>query len=131
VSTPYVVVVDDDEVIRKNIIKRLSRLNCHVRSFESGEAVVEFFAHEGHDPDIILLDYQMGGMNGVETLRRIRNFTSVPAVIFTAYSGRINSQEVEKLGSCEVMVKTVDLHTLDSIVNVAMAIKNLRNQEIR
>ncbi len=126
-STPYVVVVDDDEVIRKNILKRLSRLNCHVRTFESGEAVVEFFANEGHEPDIILLDYQMGGMNGVETLRRIRHFTSVPAVIFTAYSGRINSQEVEKLGSCEVMVKTVDLHTLDSIVHIAVAIKNLRN----
>jgi len=128
VHTPYVVVVDDEEVIRQNITKKLSKLNFHVRSFESGEAVVNFFTNQGPEPDIILLDYKMGDMDGVETLRRIRKFTSAPAIIFTAYSGLINSQEVKNLGSCEVMVKTVDLHMLDSIVNVAMAIKKLRVQ---
>ena len=126
-STPYVVVVDDDEVIRLNIYKKLSRLNCQVRSFDSGEALVEFFANQGQEPDVILLDYQMRGMNGVETLRVVRKFTSVPAIILTAYAGRINPQEVKKLGSCVVMVKTVDLDVLHSIVNVAIAIKKMRS----
>ena len=126
-STPYVIVVDDDEVIRQNILRKLSRLNCHVRSFDSGEALLEFFANNGHEPDIILLDYKMGGMNGVETLRKIRKFTSVPTVIFTAYSGWINSQEVKNLGSCEIMLKTVDLHALESVVHVALAIKHARS----
>ena len=64
-SKPYVFVVDDDEVIRSNIAKKLSRLHCTVRAFDSGEALMEFFRDHRDEPDVILVDYKMGGMNGV------------------------------------------------------------------
>ena len=124
-SKPYVLVVDDDDVVRLNIAKKLSRLNCHVRAFESGEALVDFLENQDDEPDVILVDFKMGGMNGLETLHAVRKFSSIPAVIFTAYEGLVDMQAMKKLGRCEVMIKTIDLNMLGHIVNGAMAVKKL------
>ena len=126
-SKPYVYVVDDDEVVRLNIVKKLSKLNCYVRAFESGESLMEHLVQQGDHPDLILLDYKMGGMNGMETLQAVRTFSQVPAIIFTAYQGWISTQEVQNIGNCEVMLKTVELNTLDCMVNGAMTVKKSRN----
>jgi len=126
VSKPYVLVVDDDEVVRLNIAKKLSRLDCHVRTFESGEALVEFLENQEDEADVILVDFKMGGMNGLETLHAVRKFSSIPAVIFTAYEGLVDLQTMKQLGRCEVMIKTIDLNALGHIVNGAMAVRKLR-----
>ena len=128
-SKPYVFVVDDDEVIRSNIAKKLSRLHCTVRAFESGEALMEFLRDHRDEPDVILVDYKMGGMNGVETLHAIRKNSSVPAIIFTAYEGWIDPQEITQIGNCEVIIKTVDLHNLTHMVNGVLALRNLRKND--
>ncbi len=125
-SKPSVFVVDDDEVVRLNIAKKLSRLHCTVRAFESGEALMEFLRDHRDEPDVILVDYKMGGMNGVETLHAIRKISSIPAIIFTAYEGWIDPQEMKEIGNCEVMIKTVDLHNLSHMVNGVMALRNFR-----
>ena len=118
-----VCVVDDDEVVRFNIAKKLSRLDCTVRAFESGEDLVEFLKNQEREPDVILMDYKMSGMNGLETLNAVRKFSSIPAVIFTAYEGLVDLQAVKQLGRCEVMLKTIDLNILGHIVNRAMAVR--------
>ncbi|HNP30746.1 MAG TPA: response regulator [Nitrospirales bacterium] len=129
-NKPFLYVVDDDEVVRRSIVKRLIRLNCTVRDFESGEALLHSLEHLHEIPDVILLDYKMKGMNGIETLKSLRKTHSViPAFIFTAYAGEKDLSLVEKLGNCEVLLKTVDLHGLRHVVNGAMAIKNLRMRE--
>ncbi|MGP0590913.1 response regulator [Nitrospira sp. T9] len=125
-SKPYVFVVDDDEVIRSNIAKKLSRLHCTVRVFDSGEALMEFLRDNRDEPDVILVDYKMGGMNGVETVRAVRKVSSTPTVIFTAYEGLVDLQAVKQLGRCEVLLKTIDLNVLGSIVNEAMAVRKMR-----
>ena len=125
-SKPYVFVVDDDEVVRLNIAKKLSRLHCTVRAFESGEALMEFLRDHRDEPDVILVDYKMGGMNGVETVRAVRKVSSTPTVIFTAYEGLVDLQAVKQLGRCEVLLKTIDLSVLGSIVNEAMALRKMR-----
>ena len=69
----------------------------------------------------------MEGMNGVETLKALRETnSSVPVFILTAYAGGMDMSLVEKLGNCEVMLKNVDLTSLRHIVNGAMALKRLR-----
>ncbi|MDT3777377.1 response regulator [Nitrospira sp. MA-1] len=130
VTKPFLFVVDDDEVVRRSIVKRLIRLNCTVRDFESGEALINSLEHLKENPDVILLDYKMKGINGIETLRRLRKtHPMIPTFIFTAYAGERDLSLVEELGNCEVLLKTVDLHALHHIVNGAMAIKKLRMSE--
>jgi DNA-binding NtrC family response regulator len=127
VSNPYVFVVDDDDVVRRSIVKRLTRMNCTVRDFESGESLLQSMENPCDIPDVILLDFKMEGMNGVETLKALRETnSSVPVFILTAYAGGMDMSLVEKLGNCEVMLKNVDLTSLRHIVNGAMALKRLR-----
>jgi len=102
-------------------------MNCTVRDFESGESLLQSMENPCDIPDVILLDFKMEGMNGVETLKALRETnSSVPVFILTAYAGGMDMSLVEKLGNCEVMLKTVDLTSLRHIVNGAMALKKLR-----
>lgn len=129
-NKPNVFVVDDDEVVRRSIVKRLTRMNCTVRDFESGEALLQSLENPDEIPDVILLDFKMEGMSGIETLKALRaKYFSVPAFILTAYAGEKELKQVEKLGNCEVMLKTVDLNSLRHIVNGAMALRKLRVQD--
>jgi DNA-binding NtrC family response regulator len=130
VNKPNVFVVDDDEVVRRSIVKRLTRMNCTVRDFESGEALLQSLENPDEIPDVILLDFKMEGMSGIETLKAVRTkYFSVPAFILTAYAGEKELRQVEQLGNCEVMLKTVDLNSLRHIVNGAIALKKLRVQD--
>jgi CheY-like chemotaxis protein len=129
VNNPNVFVVDDDEVVRRSIVKRLARMHCTVRDFESGEALLHALDTQLELPDVILLDFQMEGMNGIETLKALRaKYSSIPAFIFTAYAGGLDMRLVKELGPCEVLLKTVDLTSLRHIVNGALALKTLRRQ---
>ena len=71
-TQPSVDVVDDDEVVRRSIVKRLTRMHCTVRAFESGEAFLSSFAQSPETPDVILVDYQMEGLNGIDTVKALR-----------------------------------------------------------
>ena len=125
-----VFVVDDDDVVRQSIVKRLIRLQCTVRDFESGEALLQGLDQEKEIPDLILLDYKMDGMNGIETLKAVRaRHPSVPAYILTAYAGGLDMGLIKQMGNCEVLLKTVDLTSLGQIVQGARALQSLRRQE--
>ena len=63
-------VTDDDEVVRTAITRRLAKRQHDIRSFDSGEALIEALDHD--IPDLILLDLKMTGMTGLQTLKHIR-----------------------------------------------------------
>jgi CheY-like chemotaxis protein len=88
------------------------------------------FAQSPEAPDVILLDYKMEGLNGIDTVKALRATQSlVPAFIFTAYAGGLDLRLVKQLGNCEVLLKTVDLTNLRHVVNGAMALKQLRQTD--
>lgn len=102
--------VDDDPSIRavaKVALEKLGKftlLSC--ASGEEAIARIPEFA-----PDMILLDVMMPGMDGLETLRRLRqlaNLDTTPVVFMTA---KVQPREVEDyraLGACDVIVKPFD-----------------------
>ena len=79
-----ILVVDDDPVTRTLLTKRLIRQEFSVETAESGEKGVDLFKASMHD--LIFLDLKMPGLNGVETLMRLREVnTEVPIYIITAF----------------------------------------------
>ena len=79
-----VLVIDDDEVIRKSFLLALEDTACDVRTAASGEEGIEQVRQEGFG--IIYLDLKMPGINGVETLKQIRALDPlVPVYIITAF----------------------------------------------
>lgn len=79
-----ILVIDDDEAIRKSFALTLEDTGYQVGMAESGERGVEMRQKTKYD--VIFLDLKMPGMNGVETLRELRKIDKdVPIYIVTAF----------------------------------------------
>ena len=79
-----ILVIDDDESIRKSFILALEDTDYQVDIAESGEKGIEMEHKDKYD--LIFLDLKMPGLNGVETLRELRKMDmDVPVYIVTAF----------------------------------------------
>jgi DNA-binding response OmpR family regulator len=76
---PKLMIVDDELDVREYLKNFFKRRKIEVVTAESGEEAVSLVKDE--NPDLMLLDVRMGGIDGVETLRRIRQGGSAVRVI--------------------------------------------------
>ncbi len=120
-------VTDDDEVVRQAISRRLAKRHHEIRSFDSGEALLEALDHDM--PDIIFLDLKMTGLSGLETLKQIRSKTQQALVILlTAYGTVENAVEAMRLGAYDFLIKSVDLSGVDPVIDRALDYLTLRRR---
>jgi len=120
-------VTDDEQAIRSAIVRRLGRKQHHIRAFDSGEALLE--ALERETPDLILLDLKMPGMSGLETLKAVRQKVSQSLVIIlTAYGTVQDAVEAMRLGAYDFLIKTIDLESMDPVVDRALELLTLRQR---
>ena len=81
-----ILVIDDDEAIRKSFLLSLEDSDYFVDTAENGSKGVELFKAGRYD--LAFLDLKMPGMNGVETLRKLREIhKEIPVYIITAFYG--------------------------------------------
>ena len=75
-----VAIVDDEKVIREQIKKLTVKYepDCNVIAYETGEELLA----EGKKLDVVFLDIQMEGMNGIDTARALREKQEDMVVIF-------------------------------------------------
>lgn len=80
----FILVIDDDEAVRKSFILALEDTAYQVEAVESGEKGIEKVKDTRYD--LVFLDLKMPGLNGVQTLRKLRQVdTCVPVYIVTAF----------------------------------------------
>jgi two-component system OmpR family response regulator len=89
-SSRRILVVDDDESVRKLVVKALEFEEYQVAEALSGSVAVEAM-NEWH-PHLILLDMNMPGLNGLETLRKMRSHDEYVSVLFL--SGENKKEDV-------------------------------------
>lgn len=80
--------VDDDALFLKNLeIEFLEHADFEIETYATGELCI---AHLSHNPDVVILDYQLDGidknaMNGIETLDKIKAFNpDIPVVMLSS-----------------------------------------------
>lgn len=80
-------VVDDDEELCRSATQALAEIGVEAEYVTHGKLAVEKIQQRSDAFDLILIDWQMPGMNGVETARRIREYTgdNVPMILISAY----------------------------------------------
>src|SRR6266436_6741303 len=79
-------------------------------------------------PDLVVMDVRMGGMNGLETLRRIRQIDSkLMVILMTAYGTTQTAIEAMKLGAYDYLLKPFDVPKLKEII--ANALKAARDMK--
>ena len=120
-------VTDDDDVVRKAISRRLAKQHHQVRSFDSGETLLDALDHDV--PDLILLDLKMAGLSGLDTLKHIRAKSQQPLIILlTAYGTVEDAVEAIKLGAYDFLIKSVDLSGVEPVIDRALEYLTLRRR---
>jgi two-component system, chemotaxis family, chemotaxis protein CheY len=108
--------VEDTQPMQKLIISVLDALGIkNVQSCPNGEEAFRAFCQNNHD--IILSDWQMEPMNGIDLTRMIRKHPSspnrvVPVILITGYSAWIRVEEARDSGVTEFLVKPFTAHDL-------------------
>jgi len=108
-----VLAVDDDITILRALERRLIRLEHDVRTVDSGEAALATVGEFG--PDVILLDVEMRGISGLETLTRLgREAPGVPVVIMTGRDDVETAVHAFKRGAVDFVRKPFVEGTLEA-----------------
>lgn len=107
-----VLVIDDNESSRLAFKEILEKLTVRVSLAKSGEEGIDYLLkYQGRDPfDLILLDWVMPGMNGLETGRRIRNhsqWSDIPIIIVASHSEEAIREQGKKLNLDGFLIKPV------------------------
>ena len=98
-----VLVVDDEPRILKFLELRLKASGYEVLTANNGlEALEQVQAQE---PDLLVLDVVMPGMDGFETLKQVRAFSSVPVIILSAKEANTDKVKGLKLGADDYLAK--------------------------
>src|SRR2546426_7981249 len=79
-------------------------------------------------PDLVIMDVRMGGISGLETLRRLRQHDArLPVIMMTAYGTTQTAIEAMKLGAYDYLLKPFDVPKLKEIVlNALKAAREMR-----
>jgi two-component system, NtrC family, response regulator HydG len=123
-KTYKVLVVEDDGELRKTILQALDRPHFQVREACDGEQAVEMVQKERCD--LVLLDVNMPKLNGLNTLRKIKEFDpSVVAIVMTAYSTIEDAVIAIKEGAYNYLAKPVKHQTIVEMVERALAAQEM------
>lgn len=106
-------VVDDKESGRRTLKAELEEAGFDVTVAGSAHEALEEFAHL--DPSIIVTDFQMPDIDGLELLRRIRCFSEAPIIVITAYSSPELQTRALESGANRVLDFNRELGTLASL----------------
>lgn len=98
-----ILVVDDDPAQVKMIEMTLATANYSPISATNGEDGLKAFRI--HNPDLVILDVMMPGMDGWETCYRIRQISTVPIIFLTARQTSDDKVSGLKLGADDYLIK--------------------------
>jgi len=114
-----ILIIDDDDQLRKSFERLLKEEGYHVISAPSGEAGLD--KTEEEDPDLVILDMRLPGMNGLETFQAIHRLEpKLPVIIMTAYGTTETAIEATKMGAFDYILKPFDIPEMLSIIRQAL-----------
>lgn len=113
-------VVDDDKSIRWVLERALSQADIAVQSFEQAEDLLLQLEHE--EPDVIISDIRMPGMDGLGLLARIHEqHPDLPVIITTAHSDLESAVASYQKGAFEYLPKPFDIDEVVAVAGRALA----------
>ncbi len=117
-----ILLVEDERELGMLIARELENAGYRVRHVLDGTAALRLFAEEA--PDLVLLDWMLPGVDGLEVLRRLRRASSVPVLMLTARAEEVDRVVGLELGADDYLVKPFGMREL-----VARIRALLRRQE--
>lgn len=81
-SSPHILLVEDEQHIADIEIAYLQQLGCRVTHLDRGDGAVA--AVREQKPDLLILDVMLPGMNGTDICLAVRQFSAIPVIMITA-----------------------------------------------
>jgi nitrogen regulation protein NR(I) len=111
--------IDDEADVQYSFQRIFDSPEMELTTASSGEEGLKAI-HKSR-PDLVIMDVRMGGMTGLETLRRIRQLDSkLLVILMTAYGTTQTAIEAMKLGAYDYLLKPFDVLKLKEIVSNAL-----------
>ncbi len=129
-TAPFVMLVDDEVTFVETMAKRLEKRNIETLLALSGKESLE--ALKTHQNlDVIVLDVKMPGMDGLETLKKIKQeLPLIEVIMLTGHATIQSGIEGMKLGAYDFLTKPCDVEELVSKINDAANKKREHEEKI-
>jgi CheY-like chemotaxis protein len=117
-AMPHAIIVDDNALNVQIFSQALESFGWSVSTFTSGQQTIE--ACQTKRADLVLLDYHMPGMNGVDVMYKLRenpNLRDVGIYLYTAAKPELVVDHVKPGGLTGVIRKPMDLLMLKSLID--------------
>jgi DNA-binding NtrC family response regulator len=126
-TTASILMVDDDSAFRHVMSSELRRLGHQVETASSGEEAVKRL--ESLEPEVILLDLRLPGMNGLDTLKAIRaRNAAIETILLTGHGSIDTAIESIRMGAFDYVIKPCPLDELQIRIQRAVERRSLRNR---
>ncbi|KPU27294.1 transcriptional regulator [Caloranaerobacter sp. TR13] len=122
-----ILIADDEKNMIWALKRALSKEGYDIITAENGRKAVEVFIEK--EPSLVLLDLKMPEMDGIEALRRIKEYNSkIPVIILTAHGTTQTAVEAMKIGALDYISKPFDIDELKIVIKKALDYKNLNDE---
>jgi CheY-like chemotaxis protein len=101
-------IVDDSKSARLFLARALEKYDIDVDSAETAEAAIDYLS--SNRPDVIFMDHQMPGMDGLQAVQHIKNdprTATIPIMMYTSQEGELYLGQARALGAIGVLPKQI------------------------
>ena len=124
---PSILIVDDDEVMQETLSDVLRKRGYEIFTVGSGNGALPMI--EKNVIDLILLDMRLPDIDGLEVLKKIKEFdTEILVIMMTAYSDVQTAVSAMKSGAYDYINKPFELEELKLLIEKGLEMKSLINE---
>jgi DNA-binding NarL/FixJ family response regulator len=109
--------VDDEPGLRRLLVMLLERDGRFDLVGEAGDGHAALAAVDEHDPDVLLLDLGLPGLDGLEVLERLRDRDRPRTVVLTGFTDPETLAEAEGLGAAACLIKGADFDRIGDVLS--------------
>src|SRR5512132_1691775 len=130
-SHAKILVVDDDAMSRRVLAQLLGSAGYNCRVSNDGSEALETI--HARPPSLLLLDFDMPGLNGAEVLRRLRSdedprVARIPAIMLTAHGSDQSEVSCLQAGADDFVTKPVNASVLRARIETQLRLRSMRRQ---
>jgi len=110
-ETIRLLLVDDEEEFVKALAERLEMRDLSSDTVYDGEGALSYV--ENQEPDVMVLDLKMPGIDGMEVLKKVKKaYPDIEVIMLTGHGTKKDEEEARRLGIFDYMEKPVDIDSL-------------------
>jgi DNA-binding NtrC family response regulator len=122
-----IMIVDDEEYIRASLTRVMKTEGFKVQVAHNGATALKMIQEEL--PEVLLVDFKMPGMDGMEVLRRAKElYPDLPVILITAYAEVQGAVDAMRAGAHDYLSKPFDHHEVIRVVHRALAERELKQK---